>query len=206
MSRMPTTYAYQPADHQELSPGVLSTPLKGVYYLPYQRHVDHRGFYVELARIPELEPVLGAPFTIQQLNHSHSATHVIRGFHAEKWQKLLTIISGTAFCAFADFRTDSPQFGQVLTAVVGENGLAGSFFLPSGMGNGFCVLAGPVNYLYAVDALYRDRDPAGDIAINLFDPDLNVPWPISPEEMVYSQRDTQGISLREKFPEKFQSA
>jgi dTDP-4-dehydrorhamnose 3,5-epimerase-like enzyme len=54
-----------------------------------------------------------------------------------------------------------------------------------------------------VDKLYKDRDPAGDQAISLFDPDLNIAWPTPKEEMVISERDRQAVTLREKFPQKF---
>jgi len=92
-----------------------------------------------------------------------------------------------------------------MTVTLGPNpdSLQGSFFLPIGIANSFLVLEGPVNYLYEVDRLYQDRDTAHDVAISLFDPDLNVVWPINKEQMIYSKRDVQSISLREKFPEKF---
>lgn len=194
---MPTSY--KPQD--EIKPGVFSTPLPGVFFLPFTRHTDQRGFYAELFRAPELNELLEQPFTIKQTNLSFSVQNVIRGFHAENWRKFLTILTGTAFCAFADFRTDSPTFGQVLTVSVGEQGLSGSFFLPAGIGNSFCVTQGPCNYLYAVDQLYKERDTSGDIAISLFDPDLAVEWPLPREAMIVSQRDASAVTFRDRFPQ-----
>lgn len=178
---------------------VVETPITGLYFLPYQAHPDQRGFYAELYRLPELNQQLTEPFQVKQQNLSFSHTKVIRGIHAENWQKLLTVLTGTVFCAFVDFRQDSSTFGQILTVTCGENGLRGSFYLPAGIGNSFCVLDGPANYLYAVDQLYAERDTTGDIAVNLFDPDLNIPWPIDQTEMILSDRDQAAISFATKF-------
>ena len=60
-------------------------------------------------------------------------------------------------------------------------------------------LKGPVEYVYLVDRLYKDRDPAGDVAISLFDPGLNIDWPLKKEEMIISDRDKQAVSLKERF-------
>ena len=68
-----------------------------------------------------------------------------------------------------------------------------------GLGNSLCVVNGPVDYLYAVDALYRERDTSGDQAISLFDPELAIPWPISREQMIISERDKQSVNLAEKI-------
>lgn len=194
---------YEPQPTDEISPGVYKTPLDGVYFLPFTKHPDQRGFYTELVRWPELDAVLQEEFQPKQVNLSNSKTKVIRGFHAENWQKLVTILTGTAFCAFADFRIESPQFGQVMTASMGENGLNGSLFLPAGIGNSFCVTQGDLNYLYAVDQLYRERDASGDVAISLVDPDLNINWPFDQAELIMSERDRNSVSLRERFPDKF---
>lgn len=200
---MSQTISYEPQPYDEFSPGIYKTPLEEVYFIPFTKHPDQRGFYTELTRLPELDAVLKEPFQPRQINLSNSKIKVIRGFHAENWQKLVTIITGTAFCALADFRPQSPQFGQVMTASMGENGLNGSLFLPAGIGNSFCVTQGDLNYLYAVDQLYRDRDSSGDVAISLFDSDLDIQWPFEQSELIISDRDRASISLRERFPEKF---
>jgi len=196
---MPQPHIFDPENEQPLASGLFSTPFAGMYFLPFHGFADERGFYAELFRLPELNSELQEKFEIQQTNLSYSVTHVIRGFHAENWRKLITVLTGTAFCAFADFRQDSATFGQVFTALVGEQGIKGSFFLPAGIGNSFCVTQGPVNYVYAVDQLYKNRDTNGDVAISLFDPDLQVPWPIAREEMILSDRDQAAITFKERF-------
>lgn len=168
-------------------------------------HADNRGFYTQLSIIPEIETQIGQKFDVKQVNLSCSKKNVIRGFHAEDWNKLATVISGKAFCAFADIRPDSPTFGQTQTITLGmvENLENFSVFIPKGVANSFLVLEEPVNYLYCVDQIYAQRDKSKDKAINLFDPDLNIDWPIAKENMIISQRDKNSVTLKELFPDKF---
>ena len=125
--------------------------------------------------------------------------------HAEDWKKIITVINGLAFCALADVRPESATFGQVVNFRLGfgEGGLTGSLLVEEEIANSFCVLKGPVDYVYCVDRLYSERDPKGDVAISLFDPDLKIEWPIKREAMILSERDKNSISLRQRFPEKF---
>lgn len=196
---------YQPTPELKIAEDVYKTSLAGLLYLPHHVFADERGFYAEVARIPEIEAVLGQPFVAKQINLSHSNTHVIRGFHAEAWNKLITVASGRVVSVLVDIRPESPTFGQHLKFVLGagEGSLQGALFVSAGIANGFVVLEGPADYVYLVDALYVERDQAGDKAINLFDPDLKIEWPVAREQLIYSDRDANSVSLRELFPEKF---
>lgn len=197
--------SYNPNQAENVTEVFLKTPLDGLYYMPLKSWKDERGAFVETGRVPEIEEVSGEKFHITQLNLSISKTHVIRGFHAEGWNKLVTVTHGTALCALADIRPNSKTFSQVVTFKLGQADDAhfGSLYISQGIANSFFVIEGPLLYSYAVDRLYKNRNHEGDIAINLFDPDLNVTWPIPKKEMIISQRDLNTISLREKFPEKF---
>lgn len=196
---------FQPSPNQKKSEFIYETGITGLWFLAHKKFSDDRGFYAELSRIPEVEEVFGAPFKTQQLNLSYSETNVVRGFHAEQWNKLITAITGTCFCVLADIRPDSTTFGKTEQFLLGDGQdcLEGSLFVTAGIANSVCVLNGPANYLYAVDQLYSQRDPSGDVAISLFDQDLAVDWPISREQMILSDRDTAAISLREKYPKAF---
>ena len=204
---MPIHYTPQPQD--AVNEKIYKMPLEGLWYFPHSQFSDNRGFYSELSRIPEIEAVTNRSFVIKQLNLSHSKKNVLRGFHAEDWDKLLSVIDGVAFSAWADIRPDSPTFGQVVTMKIGQptaehpDAVFGSVFVSNGFANSFCVLSDTLNYLYAVNALYAERDTSKDVALSLFDPDLNVQWPIAPDEMIVSERDRNSTSLRERFSEKF---
>lgn len=200
-----TISAYTPSSEQEVNPGIFKTAIDGLYYIAHTKHRDDRGFFAEILRINELEDVAKVDFRIKQVNHARSEKNVVRGIHAEDWNKLVFVTSGLAFCAICDVRPNSPTFGKKEYFLMGihEQALDGSLYIPARLGNSVCVLEGPVDYIYCVDRLYKERDPAGDAALSLFDPDLAVEWPISREEMIISERDRNSISLREKYPEKF---
>lgn len=196
---------YQPTPENIIAPRVYKTPLPGLLYLEHTKQVDERGFFKEISLIPDLNQVLPEAFNIKQISQAHSEKNVIRGFHAESWNKLIWLAQGQAYCVLVDLRTDSDTFGQAVSFLLGgEDGLLGGLFIPKGLANSVCVTQSPVDYLYCVDALYRDRDTSHDQAISLFDPDINVQWPIQKEDLVISPRDQSAITLRERFPEKFQ--
>ncbi len=196
---------YDPEQAKAVTDVFFKTPFKGMYYMPLKVWSDERGFFVEMGRMPEVEELTGESFSIAQLNLSSSKKDVARGFHAEGWNKLVTVTSGTALCAWADIRTDSDTFGQVFSMKLGDGDDAnfGSMYIPKGIANSFLVLEGPMLYSYAVDCLYKDRDISGDVAISLFDEDLGMQWPIDKDKIVVSQRDIDTTTLREKYPEKF---
>jgi len=196
---------YKPAPALEIQPGVFKTKIEGLYFLAYNFAGDERGFFAEVGHTHKIEAVTGQPFKILQINHSRSSLNVVRGMHAEGWNKLVTVINGLAFSALADVRPDSSSFGAVETFEFGPDngGLKGSLYISEGIANSVCVLKAPVDYIYCVDKLYQDRDKAGDQAISLFDPDLAIAWPIVRDKMIISQRDKDAVTLRQKFPQKF---
>ncbi|MGE5042312.1 MAG: dTDP-4-dehydrorhamnose 3,5-epimerase family protein [Candidatus Levyibacteriota bacterium] len=197
---------YLPAEENKMAERVYKTSIPGLWYVSTQMHEDDRGFYREIAVVPDIDTARGERFEIRQLNHSHSNTHVMRGIHAESWNKLITVTHGVCLCVFVDLRPESETFLKKEYVLIGygsNNPLPGAIFVTRGIGNSFLTMEGPSEYIYAVDALYRDRDKSGDFAISLFDPDLNIAWPISPDQMIVSDRDKNSISMREKFPEKF---
>jgi len=192
---METTF--QPTLENKVSETIHSTQIAGLYFIPHRHFPDERGFYSELARTPEIDALTGGSFIAKQFNQSRSIENVIRGIHAEDWNKLVTVTNGLCFCALVDLRTDSPSFGKSETLYLGthEKALKGSIFISKGIGNSLCVVAGPVDYIYAVDAVWENRDTSNDTAINLFDPDIAIQWPIPREQMIVSNRDLHSVTL-----------
>ncbi len=189
---------------QKLSERIYKTSIKDLYFIEHKCHTDERGSYCELDLIPEIEEAAGHSFNIRQINYSYSEQNVIRGFHAENWNKLATVIHGVAHCVLLDIRPESPTFRQTAEFRLGneEGALNGSIFISKGIANSFLVIKGPVKYLYGVDQLYAERDKGGDAAISLFDPEINIEWPISSEEMVISERDLSAVNLAEYLASK----
>lgn len=202
---MDTGKYYEPKKEFEIKDGVFKTPIDGLFYLSPNFFPDNRGFFAELGHTYKIEEIIGIPFKIAQINHSRSEENVVRGLHAEGWNKLIVVTAGVAFSALVDVRPESPTFATVVNTLMGPDngGLHGAFFIKQGIANSVCSVKAPVDYLYFVDKLYKDRDPKGDQAISLFDPDLKIDWPIVKEKMIISERDRNSVTLREKFPQKF---
>lgn len=197
---------YSIDEKNKLADRIYGTEIPGLLYVDSPVHTDNRGFYREIAPISDLEQALGFKFLIKQLNHSNSNKNVVRGIHAENWNKLITVTHGVCLCVLTDIRPDSPTFLKkeyILLGYGGGNPLPGSIFVTNGIGNSFLTIEGPSEYIYAVNQLYRERDTSEDTAISLFDQDLNIEWPASKEEMIISDRDKNSTTLREKYPNKF---
>ena len=198
---------YQPQTKNQVQKGVYKTKIDGLFYLDRHSFADKRGFFAEIAYTHVIEQITGKPFQVKQINHSVSLANVVRGMHAEDWKKLATVTSGICFSALADVRPKSSTFGQVETFKLGfgQGALTGSLFINESIANSICVIKGPVSYVYCVDRLYKQRNPKGDIAISVFDPDLNINWPIPKNKMILSKRDQDTTTLRKLYPKQFKS-
>ncbi len=175
---------------------ISKTKLEGLLCIQRPIFRDERGFFHEVVRLDELSEVTGQTFNIQQVNHSHSVEGVLRGLHAEHWDKIVWVARGRAFTALADIRPDSPTFGQYESFELSdENGLA--LFIPEGFANSVYALS-EIDYVYLVNKTYDGSDTT---AITWDDPDIAVAWPnLNP---ILSNRDRNNPRLRELFPEKF---
>ena len=174
--------------------------LSGLFIIEHDTHNDERGFFRETMRVDELEAALGEQPHFVQVDHSHSKKGVLRGLHAENWDKLIYVPHGEVFQAVADIRPESPTFRQVETFQMGETNRC-MLFIPRRMGNGFYVLSDEADYVYQVSAYYDGTD---QLAVAWDDPDLAVPWPIS--NPILSPKDQSNPTLRQLFPEHFHAS
>ena len=172
------------------------TGIEGLFIVRWDTHGDERGFFRQTYQRSELAAALGREPVFGQGNHSRSQPGVLRGFHAEPWDKLVYVARGTALAAIADLRPDSPTFGEVATFTLGDGGERIRLFVAEGLGNSYCTFGGDdVDYLYDVSAVY---DPAADKrAVAYDDPDLAVDWPV--DDPVVSDADRANPTLRERF-------
>lgn len=182
-----------------MSDFVKTTSIPGILKLERPIHKDERGFFREIFHIDEIEKILNIQFKGVQMNHAFSAPKVLRGIHAENWNKIICPVNGEVFVAIADIRVDSPTFAKVETFLINdENRIA--LFVSKGLANSYCILGNrSVDYIYLVDAYYDGIDQRA-VAYN--DPDLAINWPIS--DPIISERDKNNPKLRDLFPEKFQ--
>ncbi len=189
---------YNPCDELQVSQNFFKTSLPGLFYFQAPKFNDRRGFFSEVVKLPELEKVIGRPFPVKQVNYAHSAVNTVRGMHAEGWNKLVFVTSGLAFCTIADIRAESDTYKQTECFKLGydqKTDLGQGLFISQGLANSAAVLAGPLHYIYLVDRLYSERSQEDEQAISIFDPELNIDWPISQNKMILSKRDQQAVKL-----------
>ncbi len=196
---------YTPSKNLEIAENIWKTKIDGLYYLKYKKFIDDRGFFSQILEPERIKAAgINPNFQIKQINLSVSRSKIARGIHTEGWNKLITVIQGHAFCALADVRNDSPTYKNVeyFDFIADPNNEWGeSLYISKKIGNSVCAVEGPMNYLYGVDMLYHERNKADDLAVSIFDPDLNIQWPFAKEEMIISQRDIDSITLKELYQE-----
>ena len=175
------------------------TAIDGLFVVRWDTHADARGFFRQTYQAGELEAALGRPLALRQGNHSRSAPGVLRGFHAEPWDKLVYVTAGTVFAAVADLRPESATFATVVTFLLGDApGERIRLFVAEGLGNGFCVVGNvSADYLYDVGAEWSPDVDRRGVAWN--DPDLGVEWPIDAPSLSAADRDHP--TLRDRFPD-----
>lgn len=176
---------------------ITTTDIPGLLIYERETFSDTRGFFREVVELRDLEEALHKKITITQWNHSHSLSHVIRGFHAEPWEKIIYPVKGSAMAVIVDFRLDSPAFGKAVKITLGENERK-TLYLPQGVANSFANIGNDdLDYMYMVSEYYEGKPTP---AVSLNDPLLIRQfggWPI--ENPIISEKDMQNPTFTEKF-------
>jgi dTDP-4-dehydrorhamnose 3,5-epimerase len=166
-----------------------TTSIPGLVFFDVTQIHDDRGWFQEKFQHDKLVAA-GMPetFTVVQNSLSFNAHRgVTRGFHAEPWDKYISLVSGRVFAAYLDLRAGD-TFGRVETV---ELDSTMAVFLPEGVANGFQTLTEETYYLYSVNRLWQPGEYDRYLAVNLFDPRITVEWPIGQHQAVVSERDRQ---------------
>ncbi|MFA9446888.1 dTDP-4-dehydrorhamnose 3,5-epimerase family protein [Egicoccus sp. AB-alg6-2] len=177
---------------------VQRTAIEGLLVLRFEPATDERGFFRQAFQLGELEDALGREVRLRQGNHARSAPGVIRGFHAEPWDKLVHVTRGTVLAAVADIRPDHGTFGEVATFLLGDHpGEQAALFVAEGLANAYGVRGDePADYVYEVSREWAAT--ADKRAVAWDDPDLAVDWGI--EVPAVSAADRANPTLRQRFP------
>lgn len=165
----------------------IETPIPGLLLFTINYPTDDRGWFQEKFQREKLV-AQGLPeeFNIVQNNVSFNKDRgVIRGFHAEPWDKYISVVIGSVFVAYVDLRK-GPTFGTVFTAILDNNS---AVFLPKGVANSFQVLEENTYYVYSTNDHWRADNYDKYCFVNLADTDINVKWPIALSESIMSERD-----------------
>jgi dTDP-4-dehydrorhamnose 3,5-epimerase len=184
---VPTT---EVTGHQTAIPGLI------IFDVTYVG--DDRGYFQEKYQKAKLVTA-GMPdaFTIVQNSLSYNKeAGVTRGFHAEPWDKYISIVTGKVFCAYVDLRK-GPSFGKVVTTEITPTT---AVFLPQGVANSFQTQDPDTYYLYSVNAHWSADNYDKYCFVNLADPDLGVQWPVALDKAVMSDRDRNHPLLKDIKP------
>jgi dTDP-4-dehydrorhamnose 3,5-epimerase len=148
---------------------------------------DERGYFQEKYQKAKLvEQELPNNFNVVQNSLSYNKeAGVTRGFHAEPWDKYISVITGKVFAAYVDLRKGD-NFGKVVTVEINSNT---TVFLPEGVANSFQTLEPETYYLYSVNDHWSADNYAKYSFVNLADPDIDVKWPINLDTAIISERD-----------------
>ncbi len=184
---------FDPATSNELE--VRETVIPGFYEIDLAVHGDNRGWFKENYQREKME-ALGLPrFEIVQNNFSYNEeVGVTRGLHAEPWEKFISVANGRVLGVWVDLRKGD-TFGQTLTVEITPGK---AVFVPRGVANGYQTLEPNITYTYLVNAHWSPK--AQYTFVNLFDPELNIAWPIAKEDAIISEKDARHPFLKDVTP------
>ena len=155
---------------------VATTGIDGLLVITMKQVTEPRGTVREFFRASGYAEAgigsAGRPWA--QINVTATEQGGVRGLHGEAMTKLVAVVHGEAFGAYADARPDSPTRGAVETVRL----LPGTQVLvPEGVCNGFQAVApGITQYVYCFDQEWRPG--MAGVGVNPLDPALGIGWPI----------------------------
>src|SRR5688572_23955860 len=137
---------------------------------------DERGWFQEKYHREKLLAA-GMPEHFQVARNSISYNKqrgVTRGFHAEPWDKYISVVTGRVFVAFVDLRKGE-SFGRIETLEIDNHK---AVFLPEGVANSFQTLEDDTHYIYSVNRHWSAELYDEYVFVNLGDPAIGARWPI----------------------------
>lgn len=158
--------------------------IPGLIAIDLRLNRDDRGWFKENYTSDMLQSDGVGEFHVVQNNVTFSASAgVLRGIHAEPWEKFVSLASGRAFAAIVDLRAGE-TFGLVQTfELTPEKAL----YIPRGCGNSYQTLDPNVVYTYLVNDRWSPHMTY--TSVHPFDPELAIEWPIARRDTMLSDKD-----------------
>jgi dTDP-4-dehydrorhamnose 3,5-epimerase len=178
---------------------VVETGLKGLYLIDLEVHADSRGSFREAYQAEKME-ALGLPKLgpVQWNISENLRAGIVRGIHAEPWDKFIHVPFGSVYAAVTDLRQESLTFGQHEAFTLHHHN---ALFITRGFGNAFQALEPNTVYCYLVNAHFTMGLKYPSVAYN--DPDINIQWPLSIGSDDVSDKDKNNPTLRMLWPDRF---
>jgi len=171
------------------------TKIEGLLELNLPVFGDSRGWFKENWQREKMM-ALGLPdFQPIQNNISYNKdAGVIRGIHAEPWDKFISVAHGKIFAAIVDLRKGK-DFGRVETFELTPEK---AIYVPKGLGNSYQTLEPNTVYSYLVNAHWQPG--ISYPSVNVSDKDLAISWPIPISEAEISEKDKANPPLSSFTP------
>ncbi|MDY0332414.1 MAG: dTDP-4-dehydrorhamnose 3,5-epimerase [Bacteroidales bacterium] len=162
--------------------------IKGIWIITPRVFEDNRGYFME-SYLKDVVAEKTGPIDFIQENESMSHYGVTRGLHFQKepyaQSKFIRVVVGEIFDVAVDIREGSPTYGRFFAIHLSDTNKK-QLFIPKGFAHGFCVLSPKAIVQYKTDILYN---PASEGVFRYNSPSLGIPWPLSSQEMVLSEKD-----------------
>lgn len=176
---------------------VISKFLDDVLLIGIRKFEDDRGWFSEIWNEREFAS-LGIDARFVQYNESLSLkAGTVRGLHFQSppasQAKLVRVVSGAIRDVVVDLRRSSPHCGRHAVVEMRDSDHC-VLFVPRGFAHGLVTLEDRTVVSYAVDSFYSREHDRG---VLWNDPDLSIPWGISPDKAILSERDRALPRLRD---------
>lgn len=173
------------------------TAIDGLLTVQLPLFGDNRGWFKENWQRQKMV-ALGLPDfgPVQQNMSFNGRAGATRGIHAEPWDKFVSIAHGRVFGAWVDLRPGD-GFGTVFTHEFGPDQ---AVFVPRGVANSYQALEDGTVYSYLVNDHWSPEAKSRYTYVNLFDPALDIPWPIPAEQAEASDADRNHPLLADVTP------
>ena len=175
---------------------VIPTSIPDVKIIEPRVFEDARGYFFESFSQKLFNEKVSDTVFVQD-NESRSTYGVLRGLHFQRppmaQAKLVRVVEGSVLDIAVDIRPDSPTYGQHVSVELSADNKR-QLFIPRGFAHGFVVLSPTIVFQYKCDNYYS---PAHEGGIAWNDPDLNIDWQVSMEDVVLSDKDKKQIAFKE---------
>lgn len=175
---------------------LVETSIQDLFILEPKVFSDPRGYFFE-AYNENTFKALGLNYRFVQDNESFSTFGTLRGLHFQKGEfaqaKLVRVLKGKVLDVAVDLRPQSKTFKKYVTCELSEENKR-MFMVPRGFAHGFIVLSETALFQYKCDNFYSPQNEAGII---WNDPDLQIDWKVSAQDVLVSEKDSKLFYLRD---------